>query len=72
MELALPDDAPTITVLGSEANDVYPATPGGSDFIVQFTYPPGATDPCSLWSLNGYGLTTAELRRIAEGLAPAG
>jgi len=73
VELALADDAPTITVLGDQVNDVYPVSPGGTDLIVQFRYPATApsNDACSLWSLNEYGLGPDELRKIAEGLIPA-
>jgi hypothetical protein len=73
VELALADDAPTITVLGAQVNDVYPVSPGGSDLIVQFRYPltVASSDACALWSLNGYGLGPGELRKIAEGLVPA-
>jgi hypothetical protein len=73
VELALPDDAPTITVLGAQVNDVYPVSPDGIDLIVQFRYPVSASpdDACALWSLNAYGLGADELRKIAEGLVLA-
>lgn len=77
-ELAQEDDAPTITVLGEETPDFGPLAPMTHDYIVQFTYnPQGLPDnvegpaDCGLWSLNEYGLSLNELKRVAEGLEPA-
>lgn len=71
-ELALGDDAPTIRVLSTETANFAPTHPRGDDFIVQFTYPPGARPHqwCSLYSLNEYGVPLAQLRKVAEGLRP--
>lgn len=70
-ELALPDDAPTIRVLGSETPNIGPVEPGGDLLIVQFTFPRHARpdSECALYSLNEYSLSRAELIRIARGLA---
>ena len=73
-ELAQEDDAPTITVLGRATADFGPIVPMEEDYIVQFTYDPGGlpeTDGiagCELWSLNEYGVSLDELKRVAEGL----
>lgn len=70
VELAQRSDAPTITVIGAETSGFAPIGPGGHDFIVQFRYPPG-TGPhqwCSYYSLNEYGVSLEELKKIAEGL----
>lgn len=71
-ELAQGNDTPTIEVLGMETSGFAPIEPGGDEFIVQFHYPPGARphDWCSWYSLNGYGLSLAELKRVARGLMP--
>jgi hypothetical protein len=76
VEIAQEDDAPTITVLGYPTADFGPIVPMEDDYIVQFQYPPrfpkGAfPGNCSLWSLNEYGLSLDELKRVAEGLEPA-
>jgi hypothetical protein len=69
-ELAQESDAPTVTVLGEETADFGPIAPMTEDYIVQFRIGTGGGD-CSLWSLNEYGLSQAELLRVAEGLVPA-
>lgn len=69
-ELAQRDEASTIEVLGSETSGFAPIEPGGDDFIVQFSHP-GTRRPhdwCALYSLNGYGVSLDELKRVAEGL----
>jgi hypothetical protein len=78
VELAQEDDAPTITVLGEETPDFGPLAPMTHDYIVQFTYNPGGLPDnvegpadCGLWSLNEYGLSLGELKKVAEGLVPA-
>ncbi len=45
-------------------------SPGGDDFIVQFTYPPDAksTNHCAIYSLNEYGVSLDELKKVAEDL----
>lgn len=71
-ELAQEDDAPTITVLGRETADFGPIVPMEEDYIVQFTFGlKGDGDVCSLWSLNEYGVSLEELKKVAEGLVPA-
>ena len=70
VEIAQEDDAPTITVLGRETADFGPIVPMEEDYIVQFTIGPKG-DECSLWSLNEYGLSLDELKKVAEGLEPA-
>jgi hypothetical protein len=67
VEIAQEDDAPTITVLGRETADFGPIVPMEEDYIVQFTLG-SKGDDCSLWSLNEYGLSLGELKRVAEGL----
>ena len=69
-ELAQGDDAPTIEVLGTETAGFAPITPGGDDFIVQFTYPTTApsTNDCAIYSLNESGVSLSELKKVAEGL----
>lgn len=69
-ELAQRNDAPRIEVLGSETTGFAPIAPGGSQFIVQFDYPPGARPDqwCSLYSLNEYGIALAELKKVAVSL----
>jgi hypothetical protein len=69
-ELAQEDDAPTITVLGEETPDFGPLAPMTTDYLVQFTIE-AKGQKCSLWSLNEYGLSLNELKRVAEGLEPA-
>jgi hypothetical protein len=72
VELAQEDDAPTITVLGRKTADFGPVVPMEEDYIVQFTMAANGGPPsCSLWSLNEYGLSLEELKRVAEGLVPA-
>lgn len=69
-ELAQRSDTPRIEVLGTETTGFAPIQPRGNKFIVQFRYPPG-TRPhqwCSLYSLNEYGVSLAELKKVAEGL----
>lgn len=74
VEIAQESDAPTITVLGEETSGFGPIVPMEEDYIVQFTYDPGGlpeTDGiagCELWSLNEYGVSLDELKRVAEGL----
>lgn len=69
-ELAQRSDAPTIEVLGTETSGFAPIGPGGNRFIVSFRYPPGAGPHqwCLLYSLNEYGVSLAELTKVAEGL----
>jgi len=69
-ELAQGNDAPTIEVLGRETTGFAPVEPNGDDFMVQFNYPADAApnEPCSLYSLNEYGVSLAELKLVAEGL----
>ena len=71
-ELAQEDDAPTVTVLGEETADFGPIVPMEDDYIVQFSIEREGVAvprrPCSLWSLNEYGLPLDELLRVAEGL----
>jgi hypothetical protein len=69
-ELAQRDHAPTIDVLGSETRGFAPIEPGGDDFMVQFIYPADAAphDWCSVYSLNEYGVSLAQLKRVAKGL----
>lgn len=71
-ELAQHDDAPTIEVLGGATAGFAPISPGGDDFIVLFTYPVGArsTNHCAIYSLNEYGVSLDELKKVAEGLRP--
>ena len=72
-ELALSDDSPAIEVLGRETPNFGPVEPGGTGFIVQFTYASGDRPRpahCSSYSLNGYGLTVGTLKRVAESLRP--
>lgn len=71
-ELALGDQAPTIEVLGAETPNFGPITPGGDHFIVQFVYPPRGSreNDCAIYSLNEYGVSLEELRKVAEGLRP--
>lgn len=72
-ELALSDEAPTVEVLGEDTPNFGPVEPGGTDFIVQFIYAPGAErrpEKCTSYSLNGYGLTLGTLKRVAESLRP--
>lgn len=71
-ELAQRNDAPFIEVLGTETRGLAPIEPGGDDFIVTFPYP-GDVRPhqwCSHYSLNEYGVSLAELKRVAESLEP--
>ena len=71
-ELAQEDDAPTVTVLGEETADFGPIVPMEENYIVQFSIERKGVavprHPCSLWSLNEYGLPLNELLRVAEGL----
>ena len=73
-ELAQGNDAPTIEVLGNETSGFAPIQPGGDDYIVQFTYPNAPNSRshnwCSVYSLNEYGVSLAELKKVAEGLRP--
>ena len=71
-ELAQADDAPTITVLGSKTTGFAPIEPGGDDFIVQFSFPAdrGPERWCATYSLNEYGVSLDQLKRVAEGLRP--
>jgi hypothetical protein len=72
VELAQRSDAPTIEVLGTETTGFAPIGPRGNKFIVAFPYP-GDAKPhqwCSRYSLNEYGVSLAELRKVAEGLRP--
>jgi hypothetical protein len=66
-----------IEVLGHETIPPAPIVPMETDYIVQFMYRPQAagesvTDlgerDCDLWSINEYGLSPAELERVATGL----
>jgi hypothetical protein len=67
-----------IEVLGQETIPPAPIVPMETDYIVQFMYRPQAAGEsvadlgerdCDLWSVNEYGLSPAELERVAEGLA---
>lgn len=70
-ELALPDDAPTIRVLGDDTPNFGPQEPGGDQFIVQFRYKnEAAEERCTEYSLDGYGVSLDELKKVAEGLQP--
>lgn len=71
-ELAQGDDAATLDVLGVETSGFGPIQPGGDDFIVWFQHPPdaGAHEWCKTYSLNEYGVSLDELKRVAEGLIP--
>jgi hypothetical protein len=71
-ELAQGDDAPTLDVLGFETTGFGPIQPGGDDFIVWFQHPPvaGPHQWCKTYSLNEYGVSLEELKRVAEGLEP--
>jgi hypothetical protein len=73
-ELAQGNDAPTIEMLGTQTSGFAPIAPGGDDCIVQFTYPAGAApdDWCATYSLNEYGVSLEELKRVAEDLRPRG
>lgn len=69
VELALADDAPTITILGGETANFGPISPDGSQhFIVQFSHPRAGDHDCGLFSLNGYGVSPEEVIRVAEAL----
>lgn len=72
VELAMGNSHPTIEVLGTEIPNFAPIGPGGNKFIVSFRNPPRARPHqwCSLYSLNEYGLSLAELKKVAEGLQP--
>lgn len=72
-ELAQGDDAPTIEVLGMETSGFGPIEPGGDDFIVAFAYPPGTgtPKPCSYYTLNEYGVSLKQLKKVATSLTPA-
>lgn len=71
-ELAQRDDAPSIDVLGAETTGFAPIGPGDNKFIVTFSYPPGAKPHqwCARYSLNEYGVSLAELKKVSESLAP--
>jgi hypothetical protein len=65
-------------VLGQETIPPAPIVPMETDYIVQFMYRPQAAGEsvadlgerdCDLWSVNEYGLSPADLERVAEGLA---
>ena len=70
--------AATVTITAYEPGQVEierlgltaPVEPNGDDFMVQFNYPADAApnEPCSLYSLNEYGVSLAELKLVAEGL----
>ena len=75
-ELAQADDAPTIEVLGTETSGFAPISPGGNEFIVHFTYPPQEAERrqkhnwCAVYSLNEYGVSLDQLKKVAAGLEP--
>ena len=67
-----------IEVLGYETIPPAPVVPMETDYIVQFMYRPQAEGEavadlgqrdCDLWSIDEYGLSPAELERVAVGLA---
>lgn len=70
-ELAQRNDAPRIEVLGTETTGFAPIGPGGNKFIVQFEFPPSPKPHrwCSLYSLNEYGVSLAELKKVATDLS---
>ncbi len=69
-ELAQADDAPTVYVLGAPTSGFGPLEPLSNDFIVSFRYPHDARPHqwCSYYSLNEYGLSLAELKKVATNL----
>jgi hypothetical protein len=77
-EIAGGDNQRMIEVLGYETIPPAPVVPMETDYIVQFMYRPQAAGEavsdlgqrdCDLWSVNEYGLSPAELERVAVGLA---
>jgi hypothetical protein len=62
------DDFPNATVLGRPGT-LAPVAPTATEpLLLTFEYPTADGEPCSRWSLDGYGVTEGELRVFAEGL----
>ncbi len=77
-EITGEDGQRMIEVLGYETIPPAPVVPMETDYIVQFMYRPQAMGEavpdlgqrdCDLWSVNEYGLSPADLERVAVGLA---